>query len=339
MNSLKNANAAGRLAHSYLLSSSNPDFRLSFPPVLACLAACPTPKQDGAPCESCSTCRQIMTGIYPDLYTLSPISKSREITIGKDSGDPDTLRSFEAAFHLSSTTESGWKIGVIQDADTMNENAQNAFLKTLEEPPKKCFFILSTGHVSQLLPTIRSRCQFLALTDNRCEYDLARFSEVPGILMKLQFHSRNDIVAAEECTQALLTILGSLQDEAKKLVAAKWEERLEMAKNLESAGMKLLEKRIAGEEGCEYRRLREQFISLLHTWFAQIALLAENTGREFLPNPEVLEPFFNTEPQPELNSREAFRTLAETESLLRSLRTNVSDELAIRSFCLSVAIL
>ena len=41
----------------------------------------------------------------------------------------------------------------------MNENAQNAFLKTLEEPPRNCLFILTTGHPASLLPTIRSRCQ------------------------------------------------------------------------------------------------------------------------------------------------------------------------------------
>ena len=140
--SLKHAAHTGRLSHSHLSVTSNPDLRLSFPPLLACLAACTAPLEDGAPCCECETCRMILNGLYPDLFTLAPTSKSRQIQIGKDADEPDTLRSFEAAFHLGSVTESGWKIGIIHDADTMTESAQNAFLKTLEEPSQKCLFIL-----------------------------------------------------------------------------------------------------------------------------------------------------------------------------------------------------
>ncbi len=339
MNSLKNAAAAGRIGHSYLLASSNPVFRQDFPLLLACLAACTQPKQDGTPCGGkCPACRQIIGGIYPDMHVLSPTSKSREITIGKDADEPDTLRAFEAVFHLSAVSASGWKIGIIQDADTMNEKAQNAFLKTLEEPPKKCLFVLSTGRPSELLPTIRSRCQILELTDNHCQYDLSRFPALPGILLKLQFFSRDDIAAAEDCARNLSAILESLQSEAEKAVAEKWASRLEAAKNLESAGIKQLEKRIAGEEGCEYLRLREQFISILHTWFAEIALIAGGSPRELLPNPEILEELFSSPVRPKLKTAEAFRHLNEAEELLKALRTNVSDELAIRSFCLNVAL-
>jgi len=337
--SLKNAKRSGRLAHSYLISSSNPDYRLAFPVALACLAACTKPLEDGAPCGKCATCRQLEDGIYPDFFLLSPTSKSREIVIGKDSDEPDTLRWFESLFHLSSITESGWKIGVVADADTMNENAQNAFLKTLEEPPKKCLFILASGSASSLLPTIRSRCQILPLTDNRCEYDFTYFKDMPEALFKLQFQSRGDIVSAEECVQTLSDILDSLRSVATTTITKKWEARLEMAKNLESAGIKLLEKRIAGEEGCEYRRLREQFISILHTWFAQTVLLSAGGSPENLPNPEVSEILWKSGKMPAIDEYEAFRALGEAENLLRALRTNVNDELAMRTFCFNVAVM
>lgn len=337
MAALKGAAVADRLGHSYLLAGSNPDDRLAFPTVLACLTACTDRGPDGAPCETCDTCRQIMDGVYPDLFLLAPTSKAREILIGKDADDPDTLRSFEALFHLSSVTASGWRIGIIQDADTMNENAQNAFLKTLEEPPNKCMFVLTTGRTSGLLPTIRSRCQLLALTDNRCRYDLERFGELPGILFDLQFRGRGNLGVAERSAQRLSALLDSLQEEARKTVAERWASRLENAKNLESAGFKLLERRVAGEEGCEYRRLREQFVSLLHSWFAQTALMAGGMPKEVLPNPEVLSPVFQADPMPVMEEQDLFRMMNLAEKLLSALRTNVSDELAIRTFCLNVA--
>lgn len=57
----------------------------------------------------------------------------------------------------------GRKIAVLQDADKMNLNAANALLKTLEEPPAESFLALSTGNPGRLLPTVRSRCQRLAI--------------------------------------------------------------------------------------------------------------------------------------------------------------------------------
>ena len=164
---LAHARRSDRMSHAYLVVTSNPDFRTDFPLLLAALRVCENQRPDGGPCMECGECRQILNGIYPDFHILAPTSRAREIVIGKDSGDPDTLRWFESQFHLSSVSASGWKIGVIQEADTMNESAQNAFLKTLEEPPGKCLFVLTTGRPSALLPTIRSRCQLLALTDNR----------------------------------------------------------------------------------------------------------------------------------------------------------------------------
>ena len=106
---------------------------------------------------------------------------------------------------------------------------------------------------------------------------------------------------------------------------------------LENAGVKLIEKRIDGEAGSEYRRSREQFISLIHTWFAQITLLTEDVPPEMMPNAEIL-------PDPErvrqlFTPERARRMLDAAENLLAALHTNVNDELALRTFCLSINLL
>ena len=336
--SLRMAKNAGRLGHSHLVVSSNAAIRTRFPTLLAQLAVCLDPLPDGTPCGRCETCSLLENGLYPDLFLLAPTSKSRQIRIGDDDSEPDTLRNFEAMFHLSSASPGGWKIGVIQDCDTMNENAQNAFLKTLEEPPRNCLFILTTGHPASLLPTIRSRCQILSLTDNVCKYDLETFAAVPDLLMKLTFGSKGDLVAGEDCAAGLIEVLGSLGGMAETTVQGRWADRLKSAENLESAAMKLIEKRMDGETGCEYICLREEFLSILHTWFAQIALVSEGTPVELLSNPEVVRVWLDADPRPMLPPDEAARMLYEAENLVRVLNTNVNDELAVRAFALSVAI-
>ena len=334
---LAHARRSDRMSHAYLVVTSNPDFRTDFPLLLAALRVCENQRPDGGPCMECGECRQILNGIYPDFHILAPTSRAREIVIGKDSGDPDTLRWFESQFHLSSVSASGWKIGVIQEADTMNESAQNAFLKTLEEPPGKCLFVLTTGRPSALLPTIRSRCQLLALTDNRCEYRFPRCSDVPAILENLVLQPYRSLMRAEDCTRALLEISSSLMAAAQLAAEERWAARLESAKELENAGVKLIEKRIDGEAGSEYRRNREQFISMIQTWFAQVVLLAEQLPLEVMSNPEILPDAAKVHSL--LSPERARRMLDAAESLLAALQTNVNDELAIRTFCLSINLL
>ena len=138
---------------------------------------------------------------------------------------------------------------------------------------------------------------------------------------------------AEDSARALIDIADSLYDAAKKEVEERWAARVEAAKNLENAGVKLIEKRIEGETSSEYRRYREQFISMIHTWFAQLALLASGLGAEMLPNPEILDPA-SLQHKPE--EEKAYKALSFAEDLLKAMRTNVNDELALRTFCLKV---
>lgn len=336
-NSLKEVKRSGRLAHSYLIVSSNADLRMEFPILLAMFATCESPASDGAPCGKCDMCRSLEHRLYPDLFILSPTSKSRQITIGADETEPDTLRNFEYQFYLSSSNVLGLKIGIIYDCDAMNESAQNAFLKTLEEPPPNSLILMTTGRPASLLPTIRSRCQILSLPDYVCRYDMERFSALPDVLHRLAFHAKNDLCAAESCAAELIAVLESLDASAQNLVKSKWESRLEAAQNLESAAQKLIAKRMEGEAGCEYRRLREEFLSILHTWFAQLDFLANGIPEEKLPNPELLRPWLEADPRPAIDPKESARLLNEAEHLLRTLRSNVNDALAVRSFAFNAA--
>lgn len=107
---------------------------------------------------------QIENGVHPDVAWLEPQGKSRTIKIkrGKDDDGPGMRDGL--LDKMSGTSYSGgWKAGVVSGADRMQEEASNAFLKLLEEPPPKTLFLLLTDAPEAILPTIASRSQRIDL--------------------------------------------------------------------------------------------------------------------------------------------------------------------------------
>lgn len=98
--------------------------------------------------------RRCAVGSHGDLWTL----QSEE---GKEIG-VDEVRDLNASLNQTSA-EGGWRVVIIDGADQLNRNAANALLKRLEEPPLKTVFFLTSALPGRLLPTIRSRCQVVAL--------------------------------------------------------------------------------------------------------------------------------------------------------------------------------
>lgn len=108
---------------------------------------------DQLPCQQCSACVQIKQLTHPDYLLIEREEKSRQLKI-------EQIR--EAIAFVQSKSQ-GWRIVVIDAADTMNANAQNALLKSLEEPGKAALFILINYRNQGLLPTVLSRCQVVTL--------------------------------------------------------------------------------------------------------------------------------------------------------------------------------
>ncbi len=102
-------------------------------------------------CDACLPCRKIMRANHPDVREIRPVRRARVIDVEAI----EMLNEFAAL----GTFESERRVFIIVDADRMNTSAQNHFLKTLEEPPGSCLFILVSDFPRVLLPTIRSRCQ------------------------------------------------------------------------------------------------------------------------------------------------------------------------------------
>ena len=331
------AEASGKLAHAYLIQSDNMKIREEFSLLLAQIAACPE-SAGGVPCFQCSVCRHIADGSYSELITLMPTSKSRQILIGVDEDTPDTMRWFRAQFYSSSVAAGKRKVGIISDADCLNMNAQNAFLKTLEEPPGNSIFILNTANPGTLLPTIISRCHTVLLLENRCVYDIENLPDALMALYRLQSCSSNHLEVGADAADLLIKISKQLNTQAEKTVLPKWEKQLTDAANPDlkwtAAQRKRVKDRFEAAVSAEYRRLRKIFISLIHTWFAQTYAIACGADPASLPNPEF---YHHIDPSKFPHDEErAYTHLKKAEELMQNLNWNVNEELAIREFCCAI---
>jgi DNA polymerase-3 subunit delta' len=115
------------------------------------------------PCRECRGCRLVEHGSHADLHRIAPSGAGNQIRIGAR-GEPEagTVRRLISDLSLL-PVEGGARVAVIEQADRMNEDAQSALLKTLEEPPAGVTIVLCVDRDDQLLPTVRSRCVRLRL--------------------------------------------------------------------------------------------------------------------------------------------------------------------------------
>src|SRR5205085_1514977 len=131
---------------------------------LAKALLCEEPPETLTSCGKCSACLLVDAGTHPDLFQISKPEDGNVLDI-------ETVRELCAGFALKSARGRG-KVAIVDDADDLNEQAANSFLKTLEEPPAGSVFILIGTSLELQLQTIRSRCQPI------------RFAPLPSPLVK-----------------------------------------------------------------------------------------------------------------------------------------------------------
>ncbi len=152
----------GRPPHAILLTGPTSVGKTTLALDLAAGLLCEAPEPADRPCGRCRACRRVRGRNHPDLHWLGPVEPGRQIVIGGDGGSPRGVRQLTAELALA-PLEGRVRIAIVEAAERMNEAAQNAFLKTLEEPPPASVIILCADGPDRLLPTIRSRAAMLRL--------------------------------------------------------------------------------------------------------------------------------------------------------------------------------
>ncbi len=150
---LQRERRTGRVPHAYLFHGPESVGKKRTALALAMALQCRTAEEDA--CGACSACRNIAAGHHPDVRVTKPEAKTRgaaeKIYI-------EQIRSLQQEIALRPMA-GRQKIYVVDDAHRLVEQAANAFLKTLEEPPDASVLILVTAFPDRLLATIRSRCR------------------------------------------------------------------------------------------------------------------------------------------------------------------------------------
>ena len=149
-NDLRQLLAEKRLPHALLFTGIECIGKNLTAKVLAKVLLC---SGEEKPCNICPSCRAFDAKNHPDFYYLEPEGKANNIKI-------EQIRQMQSQIALSPYLADK-RVVIINDAETMNEAAENSLLKTLEEPTGDVVFILVTANKDLLLPTILSRCMKL----------------------------------------------------------------------------------------------------------------------------------------------------------------------------------
>ena len=195
VDTLRHALAQDRVAHAYLLHGPNGVGKRAVAYEMARALQCP--EQDEEACDACPACRKTRRMVHPDVHVHLPHPWSDEADRDEEDmgtrirrlgenpyavidymrrpslSDPSETSNQQVYYRIDQVRqdviqpmslargEGRYKVNILLDAEKMREEAANAFLKLLEEPPPQTVFLLTTNRPEQLLPTILSRCQRL----------------------------------------------------------------------------------------------------------------------------------------------------------------------------------
>ncbi|MFN5868146.1 MAG: hypothetical protein ACK46A_02330 [Akkermansiaceae bacterium] len=251
------------------------------------------------------------------IRILRPRSKSRQISI-------DDIRDLEHTLQLAAPSGQT-KVGVIVDADRMNEKAENAFLKTLEEPPDRTLLMLLTTKSQRLLPTILSRCVQVNLLGGR-SLDLDGGEELVAALNQVAKKGFGKPVAALHLKAVFSDFLAAKKSEVEVAAnAAAKEESAAYKDATDGTWLKAREDFHDAAAQADYLEARGRYLDVILAWLGDIIRIKNNAGGlDFPESASLLKTIADSESVLKITQR-----LESLESLRQTLETNASEPLAL----------
>jgi DNA polymerase-3 subunit delta' len=299
-----NGYETGRLAHAYVIVGSPRGNALQFAESFLKLLFCESAQK---PCNECVACRQVESHKHVDTLWIEPQSKSRQILA-------DDVRGLIRRMTQTSF-EGGWKAGVVLCADCMNNNSENALLKTLEEPPKNTILLLITDSPQGLLPTIISRCQKIVLSEGQADaMDQVWHDPLMDILRSLP--PTGGLGAARLASQ-----LKALFDVVKAGIADAVEGELDLADEaLDESKLKdILDARI----NARLKEVQADVFRVMLDWHRDVLMLVSGIGSDELIYRDHLQVL--AEQAKRHTQATALQAMQVVEGMARRLERNIPD--------------
>ena len=180
---LKNAIASGKLAHAYLFCGPRGVGKTTCARIFAKTINCLHPTAEGEACNECESCRAFNEQRSYNIHELDAASNN----------SVDDIRQLVEQVRIPPQI-GHYKVYIIDEVHMLSPSAFNAFLKTLEEPPRHAIFILATTEKHKILPTILSRCQI---------YDFNRISVEDAVAHLAYVASKEGITAEPEALNVI----------------------------------------------------------------------------------------------------------------------------------------
>jgi DNA polymerase-3 subunit delta' len=264
---LRSALSAERLHHAYLFVGPDGIGKRSAAIAVAKAIHCEERVNDF--CGSCINCARISDGNHPDVRLIQPLPEKKEISIQQ-------IRDLERDLNYRSFSGKR-KIALIDPATLMNLSAQNALLKTLEEPPENSWIVLLAANSGDLLPTVRSRCVRLTFAPLKRE-------QVADYLISQNMTIPDDIQSLAAMSMGSIGLALKLKKEQL------FEKRKDWAQTLSSLKQGDYHSAMAAaEELGEDRGKTVSFLGWAESWFRDL-LVYQATGKaDELVNVDMLD--------------------------------------------------
>ena len=246
---LQNAIKLDKISHAYIINGPDKSGKMMIAEAFAMALQCETGDMDG--CMECHSCKQAMNHNQPDI---SYVSHEKPNTISVDD-----IRSQINNDIVIKPYSSKYKIYIVDEAEKMNVQAQNALLKTIEEPPAYAVILLLTTNADTFLPTILSRCVTLNLKvvpDEQIKKYLMKQYQIPDYQADICVAFAQGIVG-----KAIQLATSSEFNELKASV-------LQLMKRLED--IELYEMAAAIKQINEYKLTINDYFDLMMIWYRDI---------------------------------------------------------------------
>ncbi len=309
---LRRAHEQNRLGHAYLISGAHGTGKRR-------LASRVTNLANGAAEEN------VFGAGAADVFVAEPGSKSRRIVI-------EQIRNLEHALQMRAT-HGGRKVAIISDADRLQPQAANAFLKTLEEPPKDSLLLLLSAMPEALPDTILSRCIPIPLATREDVEPLKEEQQLIALLNEFAGEEKPEVQSAYRLAQGFQRLLAKVREEIQNTNAAALKQEEQRYRNTtDGAWLEEREDFFKALNESMYLQRRALLLEVIFRWWSDV--LRASAG---LDGNEIAAAAKQTRQMAKrLTTNECLKRIRRVEELRDQLGRNIQEALAIEVAFLSI---